>query len=62
MQRTDPARANTEWARLDRTLTNDAAWLSLYNPRSTIVLSDRVGNYLSNPKSGPLWGQMWVVH
>jgi peptide/nickel transport system substrate-binding protein len=61
-QRTDPARANTEWATLDRTLTNDAAWLSLYNPRSTIVLSDRVGNYLSSPKNGPLWGQTWVVN
>ncbi|MDT4969954.1 MAG: hypothetical protein QOG22_97 [Pseudonocardiales bacterium] len=61
-QRTDPARANTEWATLDRTLTNDAAWLSLYNLKSTIVLSDRVGNYLSNPKNGPLYAQMWVVN
>jgi YVTN family beta-propeller protein len=60
-QRTDPARANTEWATLDQTLTNDAAWLALYNLKSTIVLSDRVGNYLSNPKNGPLYGQMWVV-
>jgi ABC-type transport system substrate-binding protein len=46
---------------LDRTLTDDAAWLSLYNPRSTIVLSDRVGNYQSNPKYGPLYGQAWVI-
>jgi YVTN family beta-propeller protein len=60
-QRTDGVRADADWAKLDRTLTNDAAWLSLYNPRSTIVLSDRVGNYLSNPKYGPLYGQMWVV-
>ena len=61
-QRTDPGRASAEWARLDRVLTDDAARLSLYNPLSTIVLSDRVGNYLSNPKYGPLYGQMWVVN
>jgi YVTN family beta-propeller protein len=60
-QRTDPGRASAEWARLDRVLTDDAARLSLYNRLSTIVLSDRVGNYLSNPKYGPLYGQMWVV-
>ncbi len=61
-QRTDYVRAYTDWAALDHTLTNDAAWLALYNPRSTIVLSDRVGNYLSNPKYGPLYGQMWVTN
>ena len=54
-------RAGTVWAALDRMLTDDAARLPLYNQRSTVVLSDRVGNYLSNPKYGPLFGQMWVV-
>jgi hypothetical protein len=34
----------------------------LYTHLSTIVLSDWVGNYLYNPKYGPLFGQMWVVH
>jgi YVTN family beta-propeller protein len=57
----DGVRADADWAMLDRTLTDDAAWLSLYNPRSTIVLSDRVGNYQSNPKYGPLYGQAWVI-
>jgi YVTN family beta-propeller protein len=61
-QRTDPAGAGTVWATLDQTLTNDAALLNLYTHRSTMVLSDRVGNYLYNPKYGPLFGQMWVVH
>ncbi|MDQ1487339.1 MAG: hypothetical protein QOJ62_3032, partial [Actinomycetota bacterium] len=60
-QRTDPVRADALWATLDQTLTDDAAWLSLYNQRDTIVLSDRVGNYMSNPKYGALYGQMWVV-
>jgi YVTN family beta-propeller protein len=60
-QRTDQVRADIDWAALDQKLTDNAAWLSLYNPRSTIVLSDRVGNYLSNPKYGPLYGQMWVI-
>jgi ABC-type transport system substrate-binding protein len=61
-QRTDQVRADTVWATLDQTVTDDAAWLSLYNQRSTLVLSDRVGNYLSNPKYGPLYGQVWVVN
>jgi ABC-type transport system substrate-binding protein len=60
-QRTDQVRAGTVWAALDRMLTDDAARLPLYNQRSTVVLSDRVGNYLSNPKYGPLFGQMWIV-
>jgi len=59
-QGTDQLTADRTWATLDRTLTDDAAWLSLFNRKSTIVLSDRVGNYLSNPKYGPLFGQMWV--
>jgi YVTN family beta-propeller protein len=59
-QRTDPVRAGRFWAALDRTLTDDAPWLVLANLKSNVVLSDRVGNYLSNPKYGPLFGQMWV--
>ena len=59
-QLTDQVRAGKLWAALDRMLTDDAAWLPLYNAKSTVVLSDRVGNYLSNPKYGPLYGQMWV--
>jgi YVTN family beta-propeller protein len=60
-QRTDRVRADSLWATLDRKLTNDAAWLSLYNKKNSVVVSDRVGNYLSNPQYGPLYGQMWVV-
>jgi ABC-type transport system substrate-binding protein len=59
-QRTDPANAHSMWAALDRVLTDDAARLTLYEERATIALSDRVGNYLLNPKYGPLFGQMWV--
>jgi ABC-type transport system substrate-binding protein len=59
-QRTDPAGAAALWAALDRTLTDDAAGLTLYTEQAVIALSDRVGNYLYNPKYGPLFGQMWV--
>ena len=59
-QRTDQVRADRVWAALDRTLTDDAARLPLYNQRSTVVVSERVGNFLTNPKYGPLLGQMWV--
>jgi ABC-type transport system substrate-binding protein len=60
-ERTDPVHAAAQWAQLDRMLTDDAAWLTLYSARSTIALSDRVGNYQSNPKNGPLYDRMWVV-
>jgi YVTN family beta-propeller protein len=60
-QLTDQALAYTAWTALDRALTDDAAWLSLFTPRTTVVVSERVGNYLSSPKYGPLYGQMWVL-
>jgi YVTN family beta-propeller protein len=60
-QLTDQALAYTAWAAVDRALTNDAAWLNLFAPYTTAVVSERVGNYLANPKYGPLYGQMWVL-
>ncbi|MDX6254455.1 MAG: hypothetical protein QOJ11_789 [Frankiales bacterium] len=60
-QLTDQALAYTAWAALDRALTDDAAWLSLFAPYTTVVVSERVGDYQSNPKYGPLYGQMWVL-
>ena len=61
IQRTDQVRADSVWAALDRALTDDAARLPLYSQRSTVVVSERVGNFVSNPKYGPLFAQMWVV-
>jgi peptide/nickel transport system substrate-binding protein len=58
--RSDQVRADGLWTALDRTVTDDAARLPLYTQGWTVALSDRVGNYLSNPKYGPLFGQMWV--
>ena len=60
-QRTDRVFADKLWSALDRMLTDDAARVPLYSQHMTIVLSKRVGNYLSNPKYGPLFGQMWVA-
>jgi len=59
-QNTDPPQAHQLWAKLDRMITADAAWLSLVNTQTTIVVSKRVGNYQSNARIGPLYGQMWV--
>jgi YVTN family beta-propeller protein len=59
-QREDQVSAHTWWASLDRTLTNDAARLSLYDEQQVVAVADRVGNYQFNPKYGPLFGQMWV--
>jgi YVTN family beta-propeller protein len=60
-QLTDQALAYTAWTALDRALTDDAPWLNLFAPYTTAVVSERVGNYLANPKYGPLYGQMWVL-
>jgi YVTN family beta-propeller protein len=61
-ERTDRIAAYADWKRLDRMLTDDAAYLNLYSAKSTMVLSARVGNYQVNPKIGPLYGQMWIVN
>jgi YVTN family beta-propeller protein len=60
LQERDPAAANQAWARLDRDLTNEAAWVPLYTPYSGDFVSKRVGNYQKHPFFGPLFGQFWV--
>jgi peptide/nickel transport system substrate-binding protein len=60
LQERDPAAANQAWARLDRDLTNEAAWVPLYTPYSGDFVSKRVGNYQKHPFFGPLFGQLWV--
>jgi ABC-type transport system substrate-binding protein len=60
LQQTDIAGANRLWTKLDRELTNKAAWVPLYNPYGADLVSKRVGNYQYNPRYGVLLSQMWV--
>ena len=45
LQATNPARADTEWAALDRQVVDRALAVPLYNPRGYIFVSDRVRNF-----------------
>ena len=48
----DPSRANAAWVRIDLELTDRAVWLPTVTPKTTDILSRRVGNY----QYDPLWG------
>jgi ABC-type transport system substrate-binding protein/DNA-binding SARP family transcriptional activator len=55
-----PGIAAEEWRQIDRQLTNRATWLPLYNPRVSVALSGRVGNYEYHPFWQLLLDQLWV--
>jgi peptide/nickel transport system substrate-binding protein len=52
--------ANTEWASLDRQITNAAPWVPLFTPKLVDFVSKRVGNYQFNPLWYFLVDQAWV--
>jgi ABC-type transport system substrate-binding protein/DNA-binding SARP family transcriptional activator len=55
----DPA-AQALWTAIDRELTDQAPWVSLYNPRDLSLLGARVGNYQFHPYWNVLIDQLWV--
>jgi ABC-type transport system substrate-binding protein len=61
-QQTDPAAARNLWASIDRIVTDQAAWVPVFNESPTaFFVSARVGNYQeSGYYTGPLLGQTWV--
>jgi peptide/nickel transport system substrate-binding protein len=60
LQMSDPAGANRLWARADRRLTDEAAWISVIQPAWVSVVSDRVGGYHYVPTIGVLVDRLWV--
>ncbi|MGV1009456.1 MAG: BTAD domain-containing putative transcriptional regulator [Dermatophilaceae bacterium] len=60
LEQSDPTRAMEQWALVDRSLTDDAAFVALGNQRATQVVSARVGNYQGRPGLGALISQLWV--
>ena len=60
LQTTDPAAADKLWERVDRALTDQAAWIPYATPRQHRFVSKRVGNYQSHPVWGILLDQLWV--
>ena len=57
---TDANAANDIWAQVDHDMTDQAAWVDLYNPKQIDFLSKRVGNYQWNPQWYILIDQMWL--
>jgi peptide/nickel transport system substrate-binding protein len=56
----NPSAATALWTRIDHQITDQAPWVPIYNPRSLVMLSTRVGNYQFDPNSSVLIDQLWV--
>jgi peptide/nickel transport system substrate-binding protein len=54
------AAAPAEWSRIDRSLVDRAVMLPLVSLRSSVLVSRRVGNVVTNPQFGTLLDQLWV--
>ena len=61
-QQTDPAAARNLWASIDRIVTDQAAWVPVFNESLTaFFVSARAGNYQeSGYYIGPLLDQIWI--
>jgi YVTN family beta-propeller protein len=57
---TDAEAAARMWARLDRQLVDQAAWVPLFTPRWPYLASRRVGNWQYHPYLSVLLDQLWV--
>ena len=55
-----PNAARSLWAHIDQEIVGQAPWVPVYNPRSLVLLSRRVGNYQFDPYWSVLIDQMWV--
>jgi peptide/nickel transport system substrate-binding protein len=60
LQPRDPSAAWALWARIDQKIVGQAPWVPVYNPRSLVLVSARVGNYQFDPYFPVLIDQLWV--
>jgi peptide/nickel transport system substrate-binding protein len=60
LQRSNPAAANRLWARADRRITDQAAWIPAIQPAWVSVVSARVGSHQYVPTIGVLVHRLWV--
>jgi YVTN family beta-propeller protein len=60
LQATDPTTADLLAARAERRIVDRAPAVPVYNPLSTNLVSQRVGNFQSNPFVATLLDQTWV--
>jgi YVTN family beta-propeller protein len=57
---TDQIRANTIWTQAERRIIDQAATVSLFNPKALDLVSPRVEGFQRNPEWGVLLDQLWV--
>jgi peptide/nickel transport system substrate-binding protein len=60
LQATDPVAADQLWADVDRSLTDQAAWIPYATPRIAAFTGSRLGNFQHHPVWHSLLDQMWV--
>jgi peptide/nickel transport system substrate-binding protein len=60
LQTRTPDTAGALWARIDHEIVDQAPWVPIYNPRSLVMLSERVGSYQFDPRLSVLIDQLWV--
>ena len=60
LQLTDPAAAQSIWARADRRAVDQAPWIPLESDSSVEFLSRRTGHFTLDPTSQPQIDQLWV--
>ena len=56
----DPLLSLQLWAKVDRMLTDEAAFVTLGSRQGAALVSERVGNVLARPSMGPVLSQLWV--
>ncbi|WP_298214093.1 ABC transporter substrate-binding protein [Acidocella sp.] len=56
----DPKAANKQWAQLDREITDQAPWVSMFTPKQLNFVSSRVGNFTFSDQFHLLFSQVWV--
>jgi peptide/nickel transport system substrate-binding protein len=57
---TDPKAANAEWAVLDRELTDQAPWVTLFTPKQLDFVSKRLGNFTFSDQFHMVYSLAWV--
>jgi YVTN family beta-propeller protein len=60
LQRSDPVVGQAAWGAADRVIVDQAAAVPFGNDLALTFLSQRTGNYQSNPEWGVLLDQLWV--
>jgi peptide/nickel transport system substrate-binding protein len=60
LEQTDPPAARALWHKIDTQLVDAAALVPVWNPGSSVLISERVGNWQNNDALGPLVDQLWV--